>query len=132
MQYTWHGDILQGERQFGSCALLRGFDGTEVVAIAGGVSSGIEIWNPFDGSSKVLNDTFPPTSNNLHTPMLISVNSGLELIFYESWHSGAYENKGIWKFKQSDNSWSKTGEMIFARDDFVALPVSNLTCGQNV
>ena len=132
MQYTWHGNILQGTRQYSSCALLRRDDGNEVVAIASGLSSGIEIWNPVDGSIKVLNDTFPTISGDVQTPKLISVNGGLELIFYETWHYGIDENKGIWKFHPSDNSWSKIGEMIFARDDFVALPVSNLTCGQNV
>ena len=50
MQYTWHGDILQGNHEYGSCALLRGDDGIEVVAIASGLSSGIEIWNPVDES----------------------------------------------------------------------------------
>ena len=104
MQYTWHGDILQGSRQFGSCALLRGDDGNEVVAIASGLSSGIEIWNPVDGSIKVLNDTFPPISGTNGTPKLLSVNSGLELIFYETWH-------------------------YHSRDDVAALPVTKLTCG---
>ena len=129
MQYTWHGDILQDDRQFGSCALLRGDDGNEVVAIASGLSSGIEIWNPVDGSIKLLNDTFPPISEINSTPKLISVNRGLELIFYETWHFHADENKGIWKFHPSDNSWSKIGELLFARDDFAALPVNKLTCG---
>ena len=129
MQYTDHGEILQGDRQHSSCALLRGDDGTEVVAIASGLSSGIEIWNPADGSVKALNDTFPPTSGSNQTPKIISVNSGLELIFYETWNPSAFENKGIWKFHQCNNSWGKIGEMLFPRDDFAALPVTELTCG---
>ena len=127
MQYTWHGNILQGDRQFSSCALLRGDDGKEVVAIASGTSSGIEVWNPIDGSVKVLNDTFPLLSKD--RPQLISVNNGLELIFYETWNPSAFENKGIWKFHQCNNSWGKIGEMLFPRDDFAALPVTELTCG---
>ena len=125
MHYTHHGDILQGNRQSSVCGLLKGGDGNEVVAIAGGLSSGIQVWNPVDGSVKVLNDTFPLLSKD--RPQLISVNNGLELIFYENFHDSTGE-KGIWKFEASDNSWSKIGEMIFARDDFVALPITNLTC----
>ena len=129
MRYTHHGDILQGYRQSSVCGLLKGDDGNDVVAIASGLSSGIEIWNPIDGSVKVLNDTFPPRCEDVQVPQLISVNNGLELIYYENWHFTIDDNKGIWKFHQSNNSWNKIGEMLFPRDDFVALPVNDLTCG---
>ena len=131
MQYTWHGNILQGDRQFSSCALLRGDDGKEVVAIASGTSSGIEVWNPIDGSVKVLNDTFPRASTSTgfaQTSDLISVNNMSDLIFYEAWLYETDKNKNIWKFHQSNSSWSKIGEMLSPRDSFVTLPVKGLTC----
>ena len=100
------------------------------MAIASGMSPGIEVWNPVNGSAQVLNATFPRAyATGIQTPTLISVNKGKDLLFYEAWHQRADENKGIWKFHQSNNSWSKIGEMLFARDDFVALPVKDLTCG---
>ena len=124
MTYTYHGAKLSGKRQFSACALL---NGNSEVAVVSGLTAGIETWNTIDGSTKVLNATFPRASGNAQTPQLISVKNGLELIYYETWHMDS-PDKGIWKYTLTTNTWSKIGEMAFARDDFVALPVKDLSC----
>ena len=124
MKYTDHGHKLAGKRMFSACALL---NGNSEVAIVSGLAAGIEVWNRIDGSVKVLNATFPLASGIAQTPQLVSVKNGQELIFFETWHRNS-PDKGIWKFTLSTNTWSKIGEMIFARDDFVALPVKDLSC----
>ena len=129
MNYTRHNISLQNDRSFSACALLKGVDGKNVVAIASGLSPGIEVWNPVNGSVQVLNSTFPQAySGIVQTPKLITVNNGSDLIFYEAFHENVDANKGIWMFHQSNNSGSKIGDMLFPRDDFVAMPVTDLTC----
>ena len=126
--YTKHTP-LPSSRRFSSCALLKQKKGKKVVAIASGLSPGIVVWNPVNGSVQVLNSTFPRAySMVIQTPQLISVNKDRDLIFYEAWHQTVDENKGIWKFHQSNNTWSKIGDMLTARDDFSVLPVKNMTC----
>ena len=69
--------------------------------------------------------------NTLDLPQLISILDGAELIFYQAQEEdpeGRNNEKGIWRYQGSENSWTRVGEMIFARDDFVALPVDNLEC----
>ena len=86
--------------------MLKRADGKEVVAIVSGLSSGIVVWDPVNGSVQVLNSTFPRAYTGHQTPQLKSVNNGSDLIFYEAWHQNFDENKGIWKFHQSNNTWS--------------------------
>ena len=57
---------------------------------------------------------------------MISVKDGEELIFYEA-QDGQGE-KGIWKYFVSNTTWMKIGEMLLPRDDFVVLPVTDITC----
>ena len=124
MKYTYQGPKLGGNRQFSVCAVL---NGNAEVAVVSGLPAGIEVWNRVDGTARVLNATFPLASGIAQTPQLISVKNGLELIYYETWRRDS-PNKGIWKYKSSTNTWSQIGEMAFARDDFAALPVKDISC----
>ena len=91
MEYTKHTSQLIGERSYSSCALLKGSEGEVLVAVASGNSAGMEVWNPADGSVKMLTSDFPKYAGEF--PQLISVNDHSELIFYES-YSGS-QAKGI-------------------------------------
>jgi hypothetical protein len=139
-----------------------------MVAIAGGNSDGIEVWNP---SVTTLNSTFPlrererererkrekerererkrerkrekerererksngsVTILNLTFPLsamhpMIGVNGNTELIYYDS-RNGVGSPKGIWKFTEVTNTWTKLGEMMNRRAGFSALPVDGFTC----
>ncbi len=91
MEYTKHTSQLIGERTLSACALLKGSDGEVLVAVASGQSAGMEVWNPVDGSVKMLTSDFPPYADDF--PQLISVNDHSELIFYESYYPS--QAKGI-------------------------------------
>ena len=95
-----------------------------MVAIAGGNSDGIEVWNLANGSVTTLNSTFPLSAPH---PNMIAVNGNTELIFYESCISPGMP-KGIWKFSQVNNTWAKIGEMLYKRMSFSALAVEDITC----
>jgi len=125
MKYTKHSPELTGSYLYSSCALLNGDDGEKLVALVGGrTSPGMEVWNPNDGSVKYLTTDFPP--KDAYDSFLVSVNDGEELIFYETYYSN--NQKGIWKYFQSNNTWTKIGEMFFARRAFVVLPVTGMSC----
>ena len=50
-------------RFFSSCATIKDLKGNTFVAIVGGLfpeSKGMEIWNPLDGSVKMMTDMIPP------------------------------------------------------------------------
>jgi len=126
MLYSLQSSRLIGNRDGAPCALLKGTNGEKLVAIAGGVSSGIEVWNPADGSVKTLNDTFPLADFGTH-PQMIAANGNTELIFYESVFN-AVTLCGIWKFSQVTNAWTKIGEMLEGRGYFSALPAVGLSC----
>jgi hypothetical protein len=103
----------------------KGINGEQLVAIAGGNSAGIEVWNPADGSVKTLNSTFPLVGPG---PRMIAVNNNTELIFYESEYSDGSPN-GIWKFSPViNNSWTKIGAMLNKGGYFSALPVDGFSC----
>jgi hypothetical protein len=91
MEYTKHTSRLIGERRLSACSLLKGSDGEVLVAIASGVSFGMEVWNPANGSVQMLTSDFPPRTSEF--PQLISVNDHSELIFYESYYPS--QAKGI-------------------------------------
>ena len=130
MEYTKHSSQLSGDRRYSACALLKGENGESLVAVASGLSAGLEVWNPVDGSVKNLTLDFPLASEGSRTPKMISIGDGSELIFYESIFTGD-PIKGIWKYHLSNNTWTKLGEMIEGRDDFVVLPVEDVSCPSN-
>jgi hypothetical protein len=126
MTYSLQVSKLNNSRISGACALMKGANGENLVAIAGGTSAGIEVWNPMDGSVKTLNSTFPLTDYGYNSQMM-AVNGNTELIFFESC-SSIGEPKGIWKFSQVTNAWTKIGEMLTSRSMFSALPVEGVSC----
>jgi len=76
-----------------------------------------------DGSVKMLTADFPEKSGINHTPQMISIKEGRELIYYDS-----MPRTGIWRYDLDNKSWIKIGDLLVARDDFVALPVHNIVC----
>ncbi len=121
MDYLHHKSVLIGDRRFSSCALIKGQNGENLVVVAGGKSPGMEVWNPMDGSVKMLTADFPEKSSE--TPQLISIEQGRKLIYYD-----AKPRTGIWLFNLDSNSWTKIGDLLVARYNSVVLPVQNITC----
>jgi hypothetical protein len=106
MAYSLQVSRLNADRSAGACAMLKGVNEETWVAIVGGASAGIEVWNPADGSVTTLNSTFPLADG--YGPQMIAVNGNKELILYES--SASVDNpKGIWKIQSShqqlDQDW---------------------------
>ena len=125
MNYTMHSEEFSDGCYFSSCALLKGLNGENLVAVAGGANlPGMKVWNPDDGSVKFLTTDFPP---GFQGPAMISIKNGEELIFYEAYNNNESE-KGIWRYFQYNNSWTKIGEMLFPRFVFAALPVTGMSC----
>lgn len=129
MEYTLHSTEFVQERRKSACALLKGEKkGEKVLAIAGGFNApGLEVWNPADDSVTMMTPDFPPESvDSLDRPQMISVKDGTELIYYRA--TNYLEERGIWKYFQSNNTWIQIGELLHARGDFVVLPVRGVTC----
>ena len=127
MEYTEHKSQLTSSRISSACALLNGPNGEILVALAGGVSSGLEVWNPLSDSVTVLTAEFPIRSSYAGmAPFMISVNGANELIYYDEVEEE--ERSGIWRYHQGNNSWSQTGKLLFGRKNFVALPVIDIAC----
>jgi hypothetical protein len=125
MTYSLQVSKLIKGRAGGACALLKGSNGENLIAITGGASAGIEAWNPLDGSVKILNSTFPLA--NGYGPQMIAIKGNTELVLFESCTSIG-DPKGIWKFSQVTNAWTKIGEMLTSRSKFSALPVDGVSC----
>ena len=119
MEYTSHSPQLKLNRVYSTCALLNGGNGKKVVAIAGGVTIGMEAWNPFDKTVKYLTADFPPPDINGFSQML-SIQSGEQLILYKAGE--------IWNYLQINNSWIKIGNSLQKRVSFLALPVKKISC----
>jgi len=111
--------VLIGNRQYTSCALVKGDNGEDFVAVAGGMSPGLEVWNLADGSVKMLTENFPQISN--YIPQMISIEQGRKLIYYDS-----RPQNEIWQFDLDSRNWTKIGDLLVARVDFVVLSVPNI------
>ncbi len=130
MEYTKHSSQLTSDRRESACAMLKGPSGEKLVAVASGRSTGLEVWNPENGSVRTLTPDFPPISGDSRTAQLISVAGGSELIFYQSISTSSILAKGIWKYHVGNNTWTQLGEMLAGRDDFAVLPVEDVSCPQ--
>jgi hypothetical protein len=133
MQYTKQSARLSGDRVSSACALLKGSSGTLLVAVAGGISQGMEAWNPADDSVATLTAEFPLPSEDVYTyeyPQMLSVKGNTELIFYESSTSNG-SPKGIWKYSTLTSNWTKIGEMLFPRGSFSVVPVDGVYCSDD-
>ena len=100
---------------------MKGDNGENLVAVAGGMSPGLEVWNPEDGSVKVLTADFPEKS--VETPQMVSVEQGRKLIYYDG-----KPRTGIWHFYMDSKNWTKIGDLFVARYNSIALPVPNIGC----
>jgi hypothetical protein len=83
MTYSLQVARLSGDRRQGACAPLKVFFGMTAVVIAGGQSSGTEVWYPVVDLITTVNPTFPPNYGSGGQQM-IAVNGNTELIFYEA------------------------------------------------
>jgi hypothetical protein len=54
--------------------MSRGFNGEDLVAVAGGYSKGLEVWNPDDGTFKVLTEDFPASNDMFRLKTLPNIN----------------------------------------------------------
>ena len=130
MTYTKQATELFRNQTWTSCALLKGVNGEHLVAVAGGQSDGTEIWNPLDGSVKLVSDDFPPlTNSSICNSKLVPIKDGSELLLYGGCHGNVVQN-GIWKFSSSFgyNSWSEFGKMILRKDDHIVVPFDEIKC----
>jgi hypothetical protein len=130
MQYTKQSARLSGDRVSSACALLNGSNGKLLVAVAGGVSPGMEAWNPADDSVVTLTAEFPLAYEAIYSdeyPQMISVKGSTELVFYES-SSSIGSPQGIWKYSTFNGRWTKIGAMLFPRGSFSVLPVDSVSC----
>ncbi len=110
------------------CAILENENAEKVVVIAGGFSAGTEIWNPLDGSIKLVSEDFPPvTSIPTGHAKLVPINFGSDLLLYGGYYNGTTVDN-VWKFSGSDLSWSEFGRMLSIRDDHVVIPVDDIEC----
>ena len=129
MTYTKHPEELKRERVYSSCALLEDENGAPLVAVAGGDSKGMEIWNPKDGTVTTQIEVLPPeggSSVGLQDAQLVSINEGRELLLYGG-RADSVSN-GIWKFSLAENTWSKVGTMLIPREELIVLPVKGIHC----
>ena len=101
MKYTKHTSRFTGKRKSSACSLLVNENGETLVAIAGGFSPGLEVWNPEDDSVRTLTPDFPLGSSQGYEQM-ISVNGDTELIYYEA-RINSTVPKVIWKYHQTNN-----------------------------
>jgi hypothetical protein len=127
MEFTKHKVELNRSRTMSTCAMVTGSNGEKLAVVAGGYSSGMEVWNPIDGSVNILTPDFP-LGNGGGLAQMISIKNGKELIFYEAAEKPESERNGIWKYDVATNTWTKIGEMKIARNDFVVLSVDDISC----
>ena len=128
MTYTKQSTELLRNRTWTWCAIIEKENSEKVVVVTGGFSSGTEIWNPLDGSIKLVSEDFPPVTSigNGHGKV-VPINFGSELLLYGGWYNGTPVDN-IWKFSGSDLSWSEFGKMLYNRDDHVVIPVDDIEC----
>jgi len=95
-------------RYASSCALIKGKDGSPVVAIIAGLEKGMELWNPQTKEVELLWDEIPPEvggSMGIEAAKIIPINDGSELIFYGGYNRSIKDE--IWKYNVETNSWTK-------------------------
>ena len=89
----------------------------------------LKIWNPIDGTVKLVSDLLPTESENsfgLNHAQLVPINDGTEMVMYGG-YQGDYQQE-IWKFTEETSSWTKIGDMLSPREEHVVLPVHGITC----
>ena len=126
MEYSLLDEKLNSEHKYGTCQKIRGANGETLVAIASGISAGLETWNSEARTVTNISPDFPPLSGDFKSPKMLAIKGGAELIYYAT-GSGEVE-KPIYKYFVANNTWIEVGEMLFGRDDFMALPVRDISC----
>jgi hypothetical protein len=80
-------------------------NGQTIAVALGGEAKGIEIWNPSDGSSKVLStevDSEVGSTHGLMYASLSTVNNGKDVIIFGGKNSLTIRNK-VWKYNLVSN-----------------------------
>jgi len=105
--------VLQNEKLIknrigSSCGLIKGKDGSPVVAIIGGVQTGMELWNTKTGKVELLWEEIPPEVGGLgglRYAEMLPIKNGSELIVYGGIDRS--DSDEIWKYSVENNNWTK-------------------------
>ena len=105
-----------------SIAMLNGKNGEKLVALAieGGYSPKLAVWNPNNGLIEAVLSSFPAVTG------MVSVNRGEELIVYQNY--GSWGGDGIYKYVRTDNFYTHLGQLLNPRSWTVVLPVTGMSC----
>ena len=117
---------LRGDRWLSSCSLLRNENGSLLVAVFGGYySSGLEVWNPEDGTVTTLADLdLPSGAKTRISSQLKSINNNTEILLFGGYSdNGAVYHDNVWKYSFNTNSWAKVAKMSGPKSSFVLSPV---------
>jgi len=94
---------LVKDRFQSTCALIKGKDGQQLVAIIGGEEKGMELWNPQTREVELLWGEIPPevggSTGGLRWAEVLPINDGSMLILYGK--------DDIWKYIVETNIWTK-------------------------
>ena len=132
MQYSLHSRFT-GQRKYHACAKVKDSNGDILVAVAGGNSPGLEVWNPQTNVVMTLDSNFPPSTGFVSTPTLMTVKDSSTLIYYQAQQiylgpSQTALTSQIYKFSMVGRNWTKIGQLLDDRNDFTVLPVEGLSC----
>ena len=127
--YTTNPFLLLRSRIGSACAVIKGTDGFSRVAVIGGESKGMEIWNPNDGTIEMVTDELPleetSTKGIMHSEAL-AINEGSEVLLFGG-NKGS-DHQGIWKYSVTENTWTRVGSLLAARSGHIVLPITNVSC----
>ncbi len=90
-------------------------------SIKGGLSTGMEVWNSFDGTVKSIINVLPQEvgrDKSLDRNVMTSINDNTEVVIIGGYAAGFRSE--IWKYTYARNSWIKLGNLQTARNGHVA------------
>ena len=90
-------------------------------SVLGGLGTGMEVWNSYDGTVKTITNVLPQEvgrSNPLDTNIMTSINDNTELVITGGWASVFISE--IWKYTYASNTWQKIGNLQTARNGHLA------------
>ena len=92
-----------------------------LISATGGLNTGMEVWNSFDGSVKTIVNFLPQEiehSNTLDTNVMTSINENSELVITGGWANVFISE--IWKYTYASNTWQNIGNLQTARNGHLA------------
>ena len=126
LKYKRLNSQLRGNRWLSSCSLLINESGSLLVAVFGGFySSGLETWNPEDGTVTTLAQ-IPSVIKTRISSQLISINNNKELLLFGGYSkSSTIYHDDVWKYSVTSNSWTNMKNMSGPKSSFTILPIQN-------